>query len=132
MSEPGLGLGGLKDSARRILESAMALLSNRVELIGVELREEQHRVVRALIVLAAGLAIGFAGMLVALGGLALFLWTVAGYAGLAALAVVLIATSALILRALQRRILTEPPPFAATVGELRKDRECLRRTLPPS
>ena len=132
MIEPGLGLGGLKDSARRILESAVALLSNRVELLGIELREEQHRVVRALIVLAVGLAVGFAGLLVALGGLALFLWTIAGYAGLAGLAAVLIVISALTLRALQRRILTEPPPFAATVGELRKDRECLRRTPPSS
>lgn len=119
--------GGWLDSARSTADSLLGLVQNRFELAGVELQEEKIRLLNLLVWLAVAIALGTAGLLIGMGALALFLWDKAGYAGLIGLALVALAGGAGILHTIHRRIHTARPPFAQTVAEFRKDRECLGR-----
>ena len=102
-------------------------MRTRAELFAVELQEEKLRAIRLLLWVAAAIALGVAGLLVAIGGLALFFWELAGYWGLAGLAAGALGLAAIILWIIHRRITHGPAPFAGTVAEFRKDAECLRQ-----
>lgn len=126
MDDGELKSEGWGESIRRTGDSILGLLQNRLELAGVELQEEKLRAIRLLVWLAVAIALGTAGLLVAMGALALFLWVQAGYLGLIGLAVLALGGSAALLHTLHRRIHTAKHPFADTAAEFRKDRECLR------
>jgi uncharacterized membrane protein YqjE len=112
---------------RRLGCSLMDLLHTRAEWFTVELQEEKLRAIRLLVWVAAAVTLGVAGLSVAIAGLALYVWDVAGYRGLTGLAAVAIVMAAIILWIIQRRITQSPVPFAATVAEFMKDVECLRQ-----
>lgn len=113
-------------SLRRIGDSLLALLRNRFELFTVELQEEKLRLLNLLVWLGVAAAIGAAGLFIALLALAFWLWNLAGYAGVMAVAGGALAAAAAILWRIDQKIRTTPPPFAQTVAELRKDAECLQ------
>jgi uncharacterized membrane protein YqjE len=117
---------GWFDPVRRMGDSILALIQNRFELAGVELQEEKLRAIGLLVWLTVAVALGTAGILLALGTVALLLWNVAGYAGLIGLALLALAAAAAILQAIRRAIHAGPMPFAGTVAEFKKDRDCLR------
>lgn len=71
-SEPDAG--GIIDSIRRFGNSLTGLLHTRAELFAVELQEEKLRAIRLLVWVAVAITLGVAGLLVAVGGLALFFW----------------------------------------------------------
>lgn len=119
--------GGWLESLRRMRESLLALIRSRFELFAVELQEEKLSLLNQLVWLGVAVTLGAAGLLVGMGALAVWLWTIAGYAGLIALAVATLAAAAGILLGLRRQIKCGPPPFAGTVAEFRKDGECLRK-----
>lgn len=127
MSDPEPEKGGLRASAGRIVSTTIGLFASRVELFGVELREEQLRFIRWLAWFGLVFAFGLAGILIGLAALSLFLWNTAGYVGLVGLSVVTLGAAAALFRWLQRQIMSSTPPFEATVDELRKDRECLHQ-----
>lgn len=117
---------GLTGSLRRIGRSVLGLARTRVELFALELQEEKLRTLNLLVWLVVAMALAVAGLLVAIGALALFLWETAGYAGLVGLVIIALAGAAAILWSLRRRILSGPGPFAGTVAEFGKDLECLQ------
>lgn len=119
--------GGLLATARRLGQSVLGLLSTRLELAAIELQEEKLRALGLLAWLAAALALAIAGILLAVGTLALFLWRQAGYAGLVGLTVVVLGAAATCFYVMRRRVVQGPKPFAATVAEFRKDAACLRQ-----
>jgi uncharacterized membrane protein YqjE len=114
------------DPFRRIGSSLLVLLRTRVELFAVEMQEAKLRTVNLLVWLAVAIIVGAAGVLVAFGALALFLWQTSGYSGLIGMALAALGAAAATLWFVRRRIIHGPAPFAATVAELRKDAECLR------
>lgn len=116
---------GWLDPVRRMGDSILALIQNRFEMAGVELQEEKLRALTLFVWLAFAVALGTAGILLALGTVALLLWNVAGYAGLAGLALVALLAAAAVLHAIRRAIHTGPMPFAGTVAEFKKDRDLL-------
>ncbi len=124
-SEPNSS--GWMEALRRTGDSLLGLVQSRFELFTLELREEKLRDLNLLIWLAVALAFIVAGLLFALGTLAIYLWNAAGYAGLIVLAVATIAAGAAILAGIVHRIQAGPGPFAETIAEFRKDRECLRK-----
>ena len=64
MNVEGEESGGIVSSAKRALKGSVELIHTRLELFGIELREEQYRLVQALL-LAAGL-VGVATMMATL------------------------------------------------------------------
>ncbi len=117
---------GWLESLRRIGESLLGLMRSRFELFTVEWQEEKLRLLNLFIWLALAAVVGGAGLLVGIAALALWLWAVAGYAGLIGLAAVALAVAAGIVWRVRLGIKSGPTPFAHTVAELRKDGECLR------
>lgn len=117
--------GGWSNSLRRTGDALLGLAQNRVELFAVELQEEKLRALNALVWLVVALSFIVAGVLVALGALALYLWNVAAYFGLIALAVVSLAAGAGVLWKIRQRIRSGPTPFSKTIDEFKKDRACL-------
>src|SRR5882672_6639003 len=112
---------------RRSGDSLLGLAQTRAEIFAIEFQEERRRTLGLLVWLGIALTLGVAGLLVGMGALALFLWQVARYAGLAALALAALAGSAAVFWRVRREIQNSPPPFGDTIAEFRKDRECLRQ-----
>jgi uncharacterized membrane protein YqjE len=112
-------------SPRGIVARVIQLLSTRVELLGFELAEERRNAVQVLVMVIAGAILGILGVALFVGAGILALepaWRPLG-AGLAGLACTAAAV-ALLLRV--RRVLRDrPTPFAATVAELKRDRQWL-------
>jgi uncharacterized membrane protein YqjE len=117
--------GGLIASLRRLVDSLLGVVWTRLELLSVEVAEERLNLARMAVMALGALfcfqvgvtlavlffaltvgesdritAIGIAALVLLLAGLAGFLW-------------------------LWRWLKTRPPLFAATLSELRKDRERL-------
>jgi uncharacterized membrane protein YqjE len=123
--ESETGSGDLMESVRRLGTSLADLLHTRADLLAVELQEEKLRFIRLIVWLAVAVTFGVAGLLIVIGGLALFVWEVAGYWGLAGLAAGALGLAAIILWIVHRGITRGPAPFSGTVAEFRKDTECL-------
>jgi uncharacterized membrane protein YqjE len=118
---------GWLDPLRRGSDSLLGLVQSRFELFAVELQEEKLRAINLLIWLTIALALGVAGLLIAMAALAIFLWNTAEYLGLLGLAVVTLAGAAGLLWWLCNKLQTGPPPFNTTLEEFKKDREWLRK-----
>lgn len=130
MAEADQPSRGLFGSLAGMFDTLLATVQNRLELFAVELQEEKCRLIEALVWAAAVifLAIMAVTMLtltvvfwagIILGEEALF-WTLGGFT----LLYVTVAYGAF--RALKQRLCKRPLPFAETIAELKKDRECLR------
>lgn len=109
------------DSFRGFARSLLGLVQARVELFSVELQEEKLRAIRLMGWFAAAITLAAAGVFLAIGALAIFLWQVAGYAGLVGLALVTFGAGGIILWRIHRCIVRGPVPFVETAAEFRKD-----------
>jgi len=118
---------GLIESVKRVGESILALLHNRLQLFSVELQEEKYRALQALLWLSAGLALLFLGIAMAVGTVAVLVWSHWGVAGLAALTLLLLAAAAIVLNLMWKRLKANGMPFSGTLQELKKDGEWLHR-----
>jgi uncharacterized membrane protein YqjE len=76
---------GLLEILRRLGATVLAILQNRLELLSVELQEERLRLVNALLLTAAIVALGFVTLALAAVAPAVVAWEEFGVAGLAAL-----------------------------------------------
>jgi uncharacterized membrane protein YqjE len=116
---------GVFESLRRLCDTGLALVQNRVELFAVEIQEEKERLVRLLVLAAAAVFLANTAVIV----LTLTVVFIAGedarvpvLIGLS-VAYLLAATGAFLL--LRKHLRSAPPPFDTTVSELKKDREWL-------
>jgi uncharacterized membrane protein YqjE len=112
---------GVMNSLRRMAASVVGLARTRVELFAIELQEEKLRAITLLLWLSLGLVLAMAGVLVAIGGLALWLWQRAGYLGLAGLAGGTLVVAGIIFACIRLQLIRGPLPFAGTVDEFKKD-----------
>ena len=124
MDEGGEGNWGA--SVKRVSGTLFGLVQNRLELFALEWQEEKIRLLSLLTWLAVALAIGIAGLLIGISALALYCWSVAGYLGLAGLGLALLLIGSAMLWIIHLQLQERPLPFAATVGEFAKDRDCFR------
>ncbi|MCO5051332.1 MAG: phage holin family protein [Verrucomicrobiae bacterium] len=115
-----------RESLRRIGDSLQVLVRNRLELFAVEWQEEKLRLIRLLCWLVLAGVIGSAGVLIALGALACWLWSRTGYLGVIGLVLLCLAATAVILWKLTQQLRSDAVPFAHTVEEFRKDNSCLK------
>jgi uncharacterized membrane protein YqjE len=118
------GSGGLLGSARRFLETLLAIGHNRLELAAIELQEEKERVVATLIWAALLIFFGFMTFVAIMLTAVLLFWEnrVAVAGGFTAFFLI----GALIAFSCMKRKLKNPPvPFAETIAQLKKDRDWL-------
>lgn len=116
---------GLGDALSAFAATAVAMLRTRLELATVEFEEQRERIkIMLLLVVIASLFACFA--LIALSALVVvLLWDSYRLAALLGVTVIYIVIAGIALYALKQT--AAPRPFAATLHELERDAEALRR-----
>ena len=129
LPEAAGGQPGLRPSLSRAASAFVGLVSTRAELASVEFTEERERLTKRLGLAAAGaFLLAFAAMFVGAFVVVLF-WDTHRLAALAAVALAHLAGGAILLSRAKAIGRDSPSPFAATIDELRKDKELLDRAL---
>jgi len=117
-------LGDLLAASQRVAQRTLDIGANRVELLMVEVQEERERLLRSFHLAVAAAAFGVLGGFALTFALAVLLWDHGAVAVLFVVAAVCAGfTTLLVSRILRWQ--RDYPMFAATVDQLRKDRECL-------
>jgi uncharacterized membrane protein YqjE len=124
MSEPESSSGQPLGRLRRLGGKIAAALQNRIELLGLELREEKLRLLEVALLGAVGFFFAHLGFLFLTLALAVLLREQAVWI-LAVAGAVYAALAAWCGLAVRRRLRNWPPAFSGTVAELKKDREWL-------
>jgi uncharacterized membrane protein YqjE len=117
---------GLGASLRGLATGALGLVATHVELIGVELQEEKHRLIEVAVFGACALALLAMALLLATFGIVAWFWDTHRMETIVCLTVFYAALGAWALFTMQRKLEAHPNPFASTASELEKDRERLQ------
>jgi len=126
MAEPDPNPAGLFASLRRLLDNTLALVQNRLELFALELKEEKCRFIEILVWASAVILLGvMAVMMVTLTVVFLF-WESARVFVLAGFCLLYVLGAIAAFVGLRRRLKNQPLPFAESLNEIKKDRECLQ------
>ena len=115
---------GLFSAVRRLLNTALAGVENRIELFLVELREERFRIFEVLLLGCAAALLGFMALLTVTVTLVVVFWDSARVQVLVVLSAgYSVATIGILWRL--KILLRNWSSFTATLNELKKDRACL-------
>jgi len=117
--------GGILGACRALGDGLIASVEDRVELFGVELQEEKHRLIQGMIWIGAAICTGLLALTFASLALVYCFWDHARLAVLVGLALVYGGALAAIIVTYRRRVVRQPKPFAGTLAELREDRACI-------
>jgi len=124
--------GGLFGSVRRVADTCVSSIHNRVELFALELQEEKIRLVRLLLWTGAALFASFLAITVITIAVVMLIQdeggrkiAISGFGFLYAIAAVVLAVK------LRSEIRNAPPPLADTLSELKKDLQTLRSRHDP-
>jgi len=115
---------GLFSSVKRLLNTALAAVENRIELFLVELREERFRLFEVLWLGVAAAVLGFMALLTVTVTLVVIFWDSARVPVLVALSAVYSVAAIGVFFWLKAR-LRNWSSFSSTLTELKKDRACL-------
>lgn len=121
----GHGSARLLDPLWRMLDGGLAIVENRLELFRVEAQEEKVRLVQIILLALALMVLGTLALAVATFAIVMVVWQTGTLMVLPVVIAAYAIGAYLAWRALRARLKQEPP-FAASVGELRKDREWVR------
>jgi uncharacterized membrane protein YqjE len=110
-------------SLKRLGDTALATAHNRVELFAVELQEEKCRLIQAILLAAAAIALGVTTLTLVTITVVVLFWENGRLPALCVLSGLLLVATFIVVRALNKR-LTNAPGFPGTLGELEKDRAC--------
>lgn len=124
MSEADEPKPGVWVSLKRILDTLLATVQNRVELFAVELQEEKRRMVEALLCAAAFAAFGMMALSLVTFGIIMLFWENGRLYALAVLIVLHLIGAVVAWRALQARLNCKSA-LTDTLEEIKKDRSCL-------
>jgi uncharacterized membrane protein YqjE len=117
---------GLLGHLRGFVDSLIGSAHDRLELLAVELHEEKHRLVQIFIWISAIVFLAMLAMVFASMALVVLFWETARIAIVCSLAGGYIAALIAVGLGFRRYLKRQPKPFAATLSELRADRECIR------
>ena len=117
---------GLLGHLRGFADSLIGSAHDRLELLSVELHEEKHRLVQIFIWISAIVFLAMLAMVFASMALVVLFWETARIAIVCSLAGGYIAALIAVGLGFRRYLKRQPKPFAATLSELRADRECIR------
>ena len=126
MDTRGPGASGLLGSLRGLADGLIGSAHDRLELLAVELHEEKHRLVQIFIWISAIVFLAMLAMVFASMALVVLFWETARVAVVCSLAGLYITALVATAVGFKRYLKRQPKPFAATLSELREDRECIR------
>lgn len=120
---------GLRPAITRVARALVGMLSTRAELASVEFTEERERLTKRLALVAGGgLLLAFGALFVGAFVIVLF-WDTHRLWAIAAVALAHLAAGLFLLSKAKAIGRDSPSPFAATIDELKKDKELLERAL---
>ena len=122
-------LGQLVDASKQFARRLFTIGENRLELLIVEVQEERDRLLHAILLSLGVAAFGFLALLALNAALVILLWDHSPVAVLLVLTGVYTGLAVLLYRRLTR-LLREWQMLSATLDQLRKDHECLKKNLP--
>ena len=123
---------GFRPATARLVSGAFALAKTRLELLGVELAIERHRL-QSLIVLSIAGAILATFALVTLSVLVVaYFWDTDRYLAILGLGAIYAVLAALAFLRARGLVHDGPAPFASTVAEFEKDRARIAGETPAS
>jgi uncharacterized membrane protein YqjE len=123
-SDPAEGAhraGTTRGLAARVIQ----LVATRIELLGFELAEQRREAVHLLVLVVAGAVLALLGLISLTSAGLLALGPAWRPWGAVVLALAYLAGAVWALLRIRRLLRDRPPPFAATVAELKRDREWL-------
>jgi uncharacterized membrane protein YqjE len=118
---------GFLDTLRDLGTGLCGAVEERVELLSLELQEEKLRLVQIFVWTSAAVFTGMMAITFASLTLVYLFWDSARIAVLGGLTAFYAAALGGIIYVFRRRIVRQPPPFAATLQELREDRACIQQ-----
>jgi len=128
-AEAGPRNPGLRAALKRVAAAGVGLLSTRAELLTVELTEERERLTRRLALVAAGGLILAFGAMFAGAFVVVMFWDTHRLWAIALVALAHLGAGAWLLRMARDVGRDSPPPFAASIAELKKDRALIEGSL---
>ena len=127
MDEPASTPSGPIESVRRMGDSALSIGRARLELASLELREEELRVLDLFLRMAAVMVFGILTLVSATAMVVLLFWGRSPLLTLGMLTTLYALATVAAAWGLKKRTESNPPPFANTVSEFKKDFECLQK-----
>jgi uncharacterized membrane protein YqjE len=122
----GAARGGLLQSIKHLARTLLGAAQTRLEILATEIEEERVRLEQMLLVaLGAVFCLGM-GIVLSVGFIVVFFWDTHRLAAIGLLAAAFLAAAAACGWSLRDKIRTRPKLFAATRGELTKDKDMLR------
>lgn len=118
--------GGLFSSVRRVADTCVSSVHNRVELLAVELQEEKIRLVRLLLWTGAALFAAFLAITVITIAVVFLVPDDKRTIALIGFGVIYAVVAVVIAVKLRGEVRNAPPPLADTLSELKKDLQSLR------
>ena len=115
---------GLLDDLRGLFGSLFDLAGRRLELLTIEAQEEKARLLDLVFRAAAVLVLSWMALVTATATLVVAFWDKHPVLVLAVVTLAYGGSAALLALSLRRRLRQASRPFAGTIEELRKDREC--------
>jgi uncharacterized membrane protein YqjE len=116
---------GLLGSFRNLGQSLLASLQDRISLVSLELKEEKLRLIQVFFWTSAILFSGVLALTFASLSLVYIFWETSRLAVLGGLALLYAAAFVCTIVAFRRYLARQPPLLAATLQEIREDRECI-------
>ena len=116
---------GILNSLRRLAQTGVAVVQNRVALLSVELEEQKVRVVRLLVLAGVAIFLGNTALLAFSAALVILVGDQARVPVLVGLGVIYGGGAIWAMMALRKELRSAPPPFEETMSELKKDSEWL-------
>jgi len=124
MGEASETKAGVWASLKRLLDTLLATVQNRIELIAVEWQEEKCRLMEALLCAVAVAVFGIMSLTLLTFTIVVLFWENGRLIALGALSMLYLVGTVLAWRAL-RLHLKARSAFAGTIDEIKKDRACL-------
>ena len=125
MSDPQSPPDGLFQNLKRLADGGLALAQGRIELFSVELQIEKARLVEVLILAAMVVALGVMALTMITFTLVFLFWESARIPVLIVISLSYLGGTFFAWRALKAR-LDARSAFDGTLGEIKKDRACLK------
>lgn len=128
MEESTVGFKTLTQSSKQFARRLLTIGENRLELLAVEVQEGREHLLHALLLALGVAAFGLLASLTLTAAIVVLLWTWSPVAVLLALTLLYGAGGIFLYRRLTG-LLRQWQTLSVTLGQLRKDRECLEKIL---
>jgi uncharacterized membrane protein YqjE len=124
----GNGAGGILEPVWGLLDNVLAAAQNRLELVRLEAQEEKLRLLEVFLLASAIVVLGTLALAVATFTILFYVWWNGPEIALSIVILAYAIGAGVAWRLLKAR-LKSGTPFADSIAELKKDRECIPRRV---